>query len=254
LAAGYQPLCPAGIVPGSVEGYLLTMNDSRPLGGPDGIRWLCRGLIAFGIIGLVVAAIGFGSMVWVNSRISDLRGEAKTTLTQLASTTEFAATVLRGASTTAESFSGTVDQSAQAVAAATLTITQARVELSALEAQLRSVNFLGQSPLASSADSVARIATSMEGLDTQLPLIATDLGNNRDALARNAVALSDLAKSTAALAARLGPSNGPDSIGDVQQVVAITLLVFAAWSFVPAAGALGLGLWLRRELGRSRVG
>jgi hypothetical protein len=94
----------------------------------------------------------------------------------------------------------------------------------------------------------------MEGLDTQLPLIATDLGNNRDALARNAVALSDLAKSTAALAARLGPSDGADSIGDVQQVVAITLLMFAAWSFVPATGALVLGLWLRRELGRSRAG
>jgi hypothetical protein len=237
-----------------MERYLLTMDASPPLGGRDGVSRLCRGLITFGVIGLVVSAIGFGSMVWVNSRISDLHDEARTTLTQLASTTELAATVLRGASTTAQSFSGTVDQSAQAVAAATLTITQARSELAALEAQLRSVNFLGQTPLASSADSVARIATSLEGLDTQLPLIASDLGTNRDALARNAVALSDLAKSTAALAARLGPSDGPDSIGDVQQVVAITLLLFAAWSFVPAAGALGLGLWLRRELGRSRAG
>ena len=230
------------------------MDEARPLGGHDGMRWLCRGLIAFGIIGLVVAAIGFGAMVWVNSRISDLHDEARTTLIQLASTTELAATVLRGASTTTQSFSGTVDQSAQAVAAANLTVTQARSELAALEAQLRSVNFLGQTPLASSADSVARIATSLEGLDTQLPLIASDLGTNRDALARNAVALNDLAKSTAALAARLGPSSGPDSIGDVQQVVAITLLMFAAWSFVPAAGALGLGLWLQRELARPRAG
>jgi hypothetical protein len=230
------------------------MDAARPVGGSDGMRWLCRGLIAFGIIGLLVAAIGFGAMVWVNSRISDLHDEARTTLIQLASTTELAATVLRGASTTAQSFSGTVDQSAQAVAAATLTVTQARSELAALEAQLRSVNFLGQTPLASSADSVARIATSLDGVDTQLPLIASDLGTNRDALARNAVALSDLAKSTTALAARLGPSSGPDSIGDVQQVVAITLLMFTAWSIVPAAGALGLGLWLQRELGRPRAG
>jgi hypothetical protein len=98
---------------------------------------------------------------------------------------------------------------------------------------------------------VARISTSLEGLDTQLPLIATDLGSNRDALARNALALTDLANSTAALATRLGASGGTDSIGDVQQVVAITLLMFAAWSFVPAAGALALGVWLRRELGRT---
>jgi hypothetical protein len=230
------------------------MDAARPVGGSDGMRWLCRGLIAFGIIGLLVAAIGFGAMVWVNSRISDLHDEARTTLIQLASTTELAATVLRGASTTAQSFSGTVDQSAQAVAAATLTVTQARSELAALEAQLRSVNFLGQTPLASSADSVARIATSLDGVDTQLPLIASDLGTNRDALARNAVALSDLAKSTTALAARLGPSSGPGSIGDVQQVVALSLLMFTAWSIVPAAGALGLGLWLQRELGRPRAG
>jgi len=228
------------------------MDDPRPFGGRDSVSRLSRGLIAFGIIGLVVAAIGLGSVVWVNNRISDLRGEARTTLTQLASTTELAATVLRGASATAQSFSGTVDQSGQAVTAATLTVNQARSELSALEAQLRSFSFLGQTPLASSADSVARISTSLEGLDAQLPLIATDLGNNRDALGRNALALTDLANSTAALATRLGASGGTDSIGDVQQVVAITLLMFAGWSFVPAAGALALGAWLRRELGRTR--
>lgn len=229
------------------------MDASRPFGSRDGSRRVWRGLIAYGVIGLVVAAIGFGSMVWVNGRISQLRGEAETTLVRLASTTDLAATVLRGAAMTAQSFSGTVDQSAQAVSSATFTVSQVRTELSALEAQLRSVNFLGATPLASSADSVSRIATSMEGLNTQLPLIATDLGRNRDALARNALALGDLANSTAALAARLGPSDGPDSIGDVQQVVAMTLLMFAAWSFVPAAGALVLGLWLRRELGRSRA-
>ena len=29
------------------------------------------------------------------------------------------------------------------------------------------------------------------------------------------------------------------------------LLLFAAWSTVPAVGALALGIWLRRELERS---
>ena len=88
----------------------------------------------------------------------------------------------------------------------------------------------------------------MEGLDTQLSLIADDLKGNRDALAGNAASLSELGDSTEALAARLGPSVGQDSLGDIQQVIAITLLMFAAWSFVPAVGALALGVWLRREL------
>jgi hypothetical protein len=230
----------------------MTMEESRPLDLRGGLRRLSRGLIAYGIIGLIVAAIGFGSMVWVNGRISHLRGEAEATLARLATTTELAATVLRGASTTAQSFSGTVDQSAQAVSSAALTITEVRSELSALEAQLRSFSFLGATPLASSADAVGRIATSMEGLETELPLIAGGLAGNRDALARNAASLAELGDSTEALAARLGPSVPQDSLGDVQQVIAMTLLMFTVWSFVPAVGALVLGAWLRRELGRSR--
>ncbi len=228
------------------------MESSRPLVRPGGLHRLSRGLIAYGVIGLIVAASGFGAVVWVNGRISDLRDEAEVTVAQLATTVELTAAVLGGASTTALSFSGTVDQAAQAVSSAAVTTTEVRSDLSALEAQLRSVSFLGANPLSSSADAVGRIATSMEGLDTQLSLIAADLDGNRDALARNAASLSKLGDGTQALAARLGPSVGPDPLGDVQQVIAITLLMFAAWSFVPAAGALVLGVWLRRELDRSQ--
>ena len=222
------------------------MDEPRLL-SPDVWRRASRGLIAYGIVGLVVASIGLGSTVWVNGRINQLRSHAEVTLTRLASTTQLAATALRGASATATSFSGTLDQSAQAVSSATQTIGGVQAELSALEAQLRSVNFLGATPLASSADSVARIATSLNGLETQLPLTAGDLEGNRDALARNAASISALASSTDVLAARLGPSAGHDSLDDVQRVIAITLLMFAAWAFVPAIGALALGLWLRRN-------
>jgi hypothetical protein len=228
------------------------MEESRPFVRPGGLHRLSRGLIACGVAGLIVAAIGFGATVWVNGRVSELRGEAEVTVAQLATTIELTATVLHGASTTALSFSGTVDQAAQAVSSAAVTTTEVRSDLSALEAQLRSVSFLGANPLASSADAVGRIATSMEGLDTQLSLIAADLGGNRDALARNAASLSQLSDGTRALAARLGPAVGRDPIGDVQQVIAVTLLMFAAWSFVPAAGALVLGIWLRRERDRSQ--
>jgi hypothetical protein len=129
---------------------------------------LSQGLIAYGIVGLVVAAIGFGALVWVNGRISSLRAGAEVTVAQAATTMHLTATVLRGASTTAQSFSGTVDQSAQAVSSAGVTITEVRSDLSALEVQLRSVNFLGSTPLSSPADAVGRIAASMDGLDAQV--------------------------------------------------------------------------------------
>jgi hypothetical protein len=215
-----------------------------------GARRLSQGLIAYGIVGLVVATTGFGAMVWVNGRIGTLRAEADASIAQAATTMELTATVLRGASTTAQSFSGTADQASRTVAASVVTITEVGSDLAALEAQLRSVTFLGATPLASSADAVGRIAASLTGLETGIPVVADSLQGNRDTLARNATALSALADSAAALAAGLGPSAGQDSFGDVQQVIAVTLLMFAAWSVVPAVGALGLGVWLRGELAR----
>jgi hypothetical protein len=228
------------------------MGESRPLGLRGGLRRLGTGLIAYGIIGLVVAAIGFGALVWVNGRVSTLRAEVETTLGQRAAVMELAAKVLHDASTTAQSFSGTVDQSAQAVSSAAATITEAHSSLTALEAQLRSVNILGATPLSSSADAVGRIATSMEGLDTRVSAIADSLAGNRDALAGNATSLGRLGDSTAALAARLDSGVIEDSLGDLQRLISVTLLVFTAWSVVPAVGALVLGVWLRRELGQSR--
>jgi len=217
-----------------------------------GLRRLSQGLIAYGFVGLVVATIGFGAIVWVNGRISSLRADAEATVAQAATTMHLTATVLRGASATAQSFSGTADQSAQAVSSAGATITEVRSDLSALEVQLRSVNFLGSTPLSSSADAIGRIAASIDGLDAQVLAIGDGLKGNRDALGGDATALSKLADSTEALAGRLGPSLGQDSLADVQQVIAITLLMFAAWSFVPALGALVLGIWVRHELARER--
>lgn len=231
----------------------MTTGAASRADGPTAVLpWLSRGLIAYGLVGLVVAAVGFGATVWVNGRIGSLRIDAEATVARAASTIQLSATLLRGASTTVRSFSETADQARRAVSAAAVTITEVQSDLSGLEAQLRSVSIFGATPLSSSADEVGRIASSMDGLAAQIPVVADGLAVNRDALAANAASLSGLADSIAALAARLAPSPGPNSLGDVQQVIAITLLMFAAWSFVPAAGALALGLWLRRELARSR--
>jgi len=230
------------------------VGESRPLGVRGGLQRLSRGLIACGIIGLVVAAIGFGAVVWVNGRISTLRGEADATIARLATTVGLASKALYLASTTAQSFSATVDQAAQAVSSAAVTITETQSSLSALEAQLRSVSILGATPLSSPADAVGRIAASMEGLDARVSLIADGLKGNRDALAGNAASLGALGGSTEALAKRLGSGVGQESFGDVQPVIAATLLMFTTWSFVPAVGALMLGVWLKQEFGRSRSG
>ena len=216
-----------------------------------GLRHLSRGLIAGGLVGLLVAGIGLGAMVWVNGRISDVRAEARTTVAQLSTTIDLAAVVLRGASTTAGSFSGTIDESAAAVVSAGGTIAEVRSDLDSVESQLRSINIFGATPLAPAADAIARIATEHGGprhaVCPSSPLTSKPTGTPSPATPRRCTAL---AAGTAALAERLDPSTGQESLDDIQRVIAITLLMFAAWSVVPALGAIAFGLWLRRELGR----
>lgn len=225
-----------------------------PLDLRGGLERLSRGLIAYGIIGLVVAAIGVGALVWASGRVGSLRGDVQTSVAQVATTMERTAAALRDASASAQGFTATVDQSAVALNSTAATITEVRSDLAALEAQLRAVNILGASPLSSAADAVGRTATSLEGLDTKLAAIAAGLGGNRDQLASSATSLGQLGDSTSALAKRLGSGAIEDSLGDVQLIIAVTLLLFAAWSLVPAVGALVLGVWLKRELERRVVG
>jgi hypothetical protein len=205
---------------------------------------LSRALVAYGLVGLVVGSFGLGAMLWVNARISAIRTEADANLATAATTMQLAATVLRSASTTTQSFSATTDHSSAAVASAATTITEVRADLRALEEQLRSVSFLGATPLASSADSVSRIAAGMEGLDTQVPAIAADLKANRDALAATAGVIANLADSATGLAVRVRPAGGDEQVNEVQRLVAITLLTFATWSLVQALLALALGVAL----------
>ena len=217
-----------------------------------GLRRLGSGLIVYGVIGLAVAAIGFGALVWVNGRVTSLRNDVAVTLAQRAAAVELASRVLHDAATTAGSFGATLDQSSHAVSSTVETITETRSALTALEAQLRSVSIFGAAPLSSSADAVGRIAVSMEGLDTRVSLIADSLEGDRQALDGNATSLGRLGDATEALAVRLRSGVIEDSLGDLQRLISITLLVFTAWSVLPAIGALVLGVWLRRELGWPR--
>jgi len=219
-----------------------------------GLSRLSRGLIAYGVIGLVVAAIAFGALVWVNGRISSLRTEVDTTIARLATTTERTATALRDASVTAQTFSTTLEQAAVAMPEVSQRIGGLRDDLSSLEMQLRSINILGATPLGSAADAVGQISASVEGIDTQLSLAGVALTANSQALASNSTSLRQLADSTGAIATRLGSGVVEDSLGDVQLVIVVTLLVVTLLSLVPAAGALAFGLWLRRELARWGAG
>ena len=82
-------------------------------------------------------------------------------------------------------------------------------------------------------------------------MVGVALAANSDALAANANSLASLGESTQAMSTRLGSGVVEDSLGDVQMVMVVILLVLTALSLVPALGALAFGVWLRRELARA---
>ena len=179
------------------------MTEAPPLGLRHGLLRLSRGLIAYGVVGLVVAAIGLGALLWVNGRVGSLQSEAATTVAQLATTTEQTSEALHDAAVTATTFSTTLDGIAKAMPATSAQIAALRTDLVGLESQLRGVNILGSTPLGSAADAVGRISASMAGIDTQLGIVAVALSANSNALAANATSLRRLGDSTATLAAWL---------------------------------------------------
>ena len=90
----------------------------------------------------------------------------------------------------------TVDQAAEAVRAV-------QPRLADLEAQFRSINILGNQPLAGAADMVAGISAGITGLDVRLDQIGASLADNEDALAQNQRSLTALGVRVGALADRL---------------------------------------------------
>jgi hypothetical protein len=229
------------------------MAVTAPLDLRFGLEKLSRGLIAYGIVALVVAMIGFGATVWANGRLGNLRDTVGSSVDEMATSMERSAAALHDASNTATTFSSTLDQGATAMPAVSQEIAAVRTDLTALQDQLRSVSIFGATPLSTAAEAVGQIAVSLEGLDTQLRLAGVALKANGDALASNSTSLGRLGDNAAALATRLRSGVIEDSFGDVQAVMVVVLLAFTALSVVPAIGALVLGVWLRRGLTVSGV-
>jgi hypothetical protein len=196
--------------------------------------------------------LGLVALIWVGGRISSLADRASAQIDAVSASLDETANVLTVTGATATSFSGTLGGTAATVSQAAETIRAVKPRLADLENQFRSINILGNRPLSSAADVVAEIGTGLQGMDANLDTVAAGLVDNGASLDRNAAALTALGVRLGALADRL--QTGIGAAEDLKAIVTITLLVFTAWTAVPAIGALGLGWWLRREMGPADAG
>ncbi|MGZ9161162.1 MAG: hypothetical protein ACXW4T_08335 [Candidatus Limnocylindrales bacterium] len=225
------------------------MVATRPVSLRSGLRRLSVGLIAYGAIGLAIALVGLVGLLYVAGRVGDLADRATTQVESLIATIDSSATVLDDAGASARSFAVTLERTPPTVRQAAQTVGSMQVNLRDIAGQLAAVAILGSRPLAGTAARFGEMATNLEGLDTRLSLIASDLEQNRDKLLANAGSLTTLGERLDTIAAELRAGFVSDSLADLTVVPMVVIGLLVVWGLAPAVGALALGLWLRRTLG-----
>ena len=188
----------------------------RRLGLRAGLRRLRIGLLAYGTVGLLLALVGLAALVGVNGRMSALAERVDVEVGQLADAIDSSATALKDAGASATSFTTTLERTPPSVRQAAVTVRNLRPSLRDPETQLSAINILGSQPFGRAAALFGTMATDLEGLDTRLDLIATDLEGNRGALVTNARSLDALGTRLAAQAARLRSGMVHDGLADVR--------------------------------------
>jgi hypothetical protein len=220
----------------------------RSLSLRGGLRRLSTGLIAYGLIGVAVTVIGAFALVWVGGRVGGIADRTGEQVESIVATLDSTAVVLERAGASATSFAGTLERTPPAVRQTALTVANLRANLILVQGQLGAINILGTRPLSNAADLFGQMATDLDGLDTRLETIATDLDNNRTALADNSASLQALGAELERVSDDLRGGVIEDSLADVQLVLTVLSVLLIVWTALPAVAALGLGWWIRREL------
>jgi hypothetical protein len=214
---------------------------------------LANGLIAYGVIGLALALIAAIALIWAGGRFTSLGGRVETQVATIADTLDRTADALQDASASATSFAVTLERTPPIVRQVAAALGEVEGSLRTISGQLAAFEVLGRQPLANVAGRVSDIATSLDGLDTRLGLVASDLEGNRDALLANADSLGALSQQLTVVADDLRSGSVQDALADVRAVLIVLGIVLLVWIILPSAGALGLGWWLRRELAAGTV-
>ena len=213
-----------------------------------GLRRLARMLLAYGIVGLVVAALGIAALVIGLGRVNGLSDRLRDDVGGVSGTLERTATVLEDAAASARGFGATIDSSTGALTTAATDLREIVPRLRDIETQANAINILGSQPLAPLAGLFGQIAGQLTDLDAQLDGVATSLGANRATLDKNATSLAELATQTRSLADRLGGDALPGAVDDLRWLLIAILLVGTLGAAVPAVGAIVVGWWLRRQV------
>ena len=211
-----------------------------------GLRRLADGLVVYGVIGLIAAAIGFAALIAASGKIGSLGDRIVSEAVSVDAIIVRTADVLDDAAATAASLGPTVAQTSTAVRDAAAAVRDIGPRLRDLETQANAIEIFGSRPVAPLGQLFGQIAGDISGLDVQLDGIATEMGRNEAALAANAKSLGSLADLVRTYTGRVKPEAIDAGIGEARGLLLFTLALFIGWTAVPAVGALIVGRWMRQ--------
>jgi hypothetical protein len=226
------------------------MNRTRPVLLAPPIAWqrLSRMLLAFGIVGLLVAALSLVALVIGVTRVNGLADRFGGDIGGISRTLDRTSDVIDKAAATAGGFGSTIDGTTAALGIVGGDIDSIVPRLDSIADQTAAINILGANPLSSVSGLFRDIATQLRDVRGQVTAIGTSLTANRAALAANATSLGQLATETKALARQMDGAALSGALEDLRVLLVIVLGIGALGAAVPAVGSLLLGWWLRREV------
>jgi hypothetical protein len=224
------------------------MRDCATMTLAAALRRASTGLLIYGVVGLLVAVLGLVALIWVGGRMGALTERTSAQVEEIAGTLEASGQALEDAASTTLSFAVTLERTPPTIRQAAQTVANLEANMRQTADQLASISILGSQPLGRVSGLFSQMATDLDGLDTRLELIATDLEGNRDALLANAASLRETGIRLDGLAADLRGGFVEDSFADVMAVLTVLSLALILVTALPAVGALVFGWWLRRTI------
>jgi hypothetical protein len=218
--------------------------------GRPALRRLANGLIAYGVVGLLIAVAALIGLLWLSGRVGGLTAGSGGQVDSIVETLDRTSIALTDASTSATSFSATLERTGPAVRQTAQAVGDLRGNFRSIESQLGQLDLFGTQPFGDVAGQFGQMATDLEGLDTKLAAIADDVEGNRSALTTNAGSLTALAARLTTISDELRSGSLAQRLDDVRLVLIVLAVLLALWIAVPAGAALWLGRWLRTELVR----
>jgi hypothetical protein len=212
------------------------------------LRTVSTGLLAYGVVGVVLAIVLLGAVVVISSRLDSLAGRISDRVATVSATVDKTATALEHAGSTSGSFAVTIGQAGPTLQNVDATLGEVVATLKDLQTTAATVSFLGQTPLASLSDRFGKIADQLATLQGQVSTLGSNLADNQANLTALGTSLTDLATQLRSIDDILGSGQIESSLADMVSVVRLALLLVAVWFAVPAIAALWFGIWLRREL------